>query len=144
MYFCSWLLISLLFRIMQPNVIFGSSLLFHLNPHCYDHPDIKMSVLWQLFVGISLIFRDWSAMLGEHLSQKLPLPHSYNPKFGPQMWPERKNCQFFVKRAIRLLSKIFRTKKLWFWSCWQAFTNSWNQWSHKTVKGTGKVRSNKV
>ena len=33
-------------------------------------------------------FRDQSAMLGEHLSQKLTLAHPLNPKIWQKMWPE--------------------------------------------------------
>ena len=37
-------------------LFFVNSLLFYLNPHWYDHPDIEIFVLWQLFVGITLKF----------------------------------------------------------------------------------------
>ena len=41
------------------------------------------------------ICRDWSAKLGEHLSQKLPLPPTYNPKMWPKLWPGgEKICHF--------------------------------------------------
>ena len=39
------------------------------------------------------ISRDRSAMLGDHLSQKLPLPPSYNPKCG-------RNCDRVGKKSV--------------------------------------------
>ena len=56
-------------------------------------------------------FRDQSAMLEEHLSQKLPLAPSYNPIFWPKCPPGvQKLVNFFpvfVRRPIKPLDKIF-------------------------------------
>ena len=62
-------------------------------------------------------FRDQSAMLGEDLSQKLPLGPPYNPLFGQKrpLGIKRKGSkfflQFFVKRPIKPLGKISEAQK---------------------------------
>ena len=64
------------------------------------------------------ICRDWSAKLGEHLSQKITLAHTYNPKIWPKMWPgwPKKQPTKFVwlfspKGLLNLWAKYSEPKK---------------------------------
>ena len=79
------------------------------------------------------MFRDQSAMLEEHLSQKLMRDHAYNPKIWPKMWQGGSTKRpkllmaIFVKRPINPRGKIFQTQKTY-------YQNLFSSWSYRSFK----------
>ena len=70
-------------------------------------------------------FRDQSAMLGEHLSQKLMRDHAWNPKIWPKTWPgwPKNGPIFFWPFLSKGLMKLLQPFIL---RChWEPNTSTW-------------------
>ena len=103
--------------------------------------------------------RDWSAIIGAHLSQKLMRDHAYNPNcccknmtgrvqnfFCPFLSTGRLNFWAKYSESNKQIKNPFPSRRyslldftcspispLLFWACWPAFKNASNQWSQTAV-----------